>query len=85
MTRLSKTAALLALALALTAPAARAEDGAVDAATQARVEAAMTAQGYEVRKIEAEDGLIEVYAVKDGKTYEIFLDADLNVVKTNEG
>lgn len=57
-------------------------DAEMDAATRDRVTAEMTAQGYEVRKIQMEDGMIEVYAVKDGQTYELYLDKDLKVVKT---
>jgi hypothetical protein len=83
MTGLTRIAALAALALALAAPAARAEDE-VDAATQEKVTAQLTAEGYEVRKIEAEDGLIEAYVVKDGKAMSLFLDESLKVVKTEE-
>lgn len=83
MTRLTRIAALAAVALALAAPAARAEDE-VDAATQEKVTAQLTAEGYEVRKIEAEDGLIEAYVVKDGKAMSLFLDESLKVVKTEE-
>ena len=54
----------------------------IDAATKDKVTAQLTSQGYEVRKITMEDGMIEAYAVKDGKTLEVYLDADLNVVKT---
>lgn len=80
MMMLIAAAALSAAALA--APA-RADDE-VDAATQERVTAQMTAEGYEVRKIEMEDGMIEVYAVKDGHAYELYLDSDLKVVKSKE-
>ena len=46
----------------------------------------MAAQGYDVRKIEIEDGEIEVYALKDGKRLEIYLNPDLSVnrIKTND-
>ena len=83
MTRLAQIAALAALALALATPAARAEDE-VNAATQEKVTAQLTAEGYEVRKIEAEDGLIEAYVVKDGKAMSLFLGESLKVVKTEE-
>ncbi|MEN9410211.1 MAG: hypothetical protein RL216_2185 [Pseudomonadota bacterium] len=53
----------------------------VDAATKEKVTALLVAQGYDVRKIEHEDGLIEVYVVKDGKMEELFFDADLNPVE----
>ena len=44
----------------------------------------VTAEGYEVRKVTTEDGQIEVYAVKDGKTYELYLDDQFNIVKTGD-
>jgi len=53
----------------------------VDAATKEKVTALLVAQGYDVRKIEHEGGLIEVYVVKDGKMEELFFDADLNPVE----
>ncbi|MEH7829216.1 PepSY domain-containing protein [Gemmobacter denitrificans] len=68
--------------LALAAPAFASGDE-VDAATRDKATAAMTAQGYDVRKVEMDDGLIEVYAVKDGKTYELYLDADMKIVKSS--
>lgn len=69
-------------ALLLAAPAARAEnEGAVDEATTAKITADLTALGYDVRKLAMEDGGIEVYAVKDGKTCELYLGADLKVVR----
>ncbi len=78
-----KTAAIATLvALGLAVPAIASE--APDAATQAKITEDLTAQGYEVRKIDTEDGMIEVYAVKDGKMYELYLDADLKVVRTKE-
>lgn len=48
----------------------------------AEVRAALTEQGYEVRKIEMEDGNFEAYAIKDGKKFEIYLDANLKIVNT---
>lgn len=47
--------------------------------TAAEIRSRLSAEGYDVRKIEAEDGQIEVYAVRDGKRYELYLDRDLNV------
>ncbi|PZQ99476.1 MAG: PepSY domain-containing protein [Cereibacter sphaeroides] len=85
MKLLSKTALLLVAALALTAPVARAETkGEVDAATQAKITAELTAQGYEVRKIGTEDGRIEVYAIKDGKTAELYLDENLKIIPSTD-
>lgn len=55
----------------------------INPALQAKVTAQMTAQGYDVRKVQMEDGMIEVYAVKDGKTSEIYLNDKLEIVKNN--
>lgn len=83
MTRFTRmTAAVFSLSL-LAAPMAMAESE-VDAATKDKVTADLTAQGYDVRKMEMEDGMLEVYAIKDGKTLQLFLDKDLKVVKTCE-
>jgi hypothetical protein len=82
---MTNTFAHLARAAALTAVLAAGPAMAsnkVDDATKEKVTAQLTAQGYEVRKIQMENGLIEAYAVKDGKTLEVYLDADLKVVKT---
>ncbi len=38
------------------------------------VKAALTAQGFDARKGEMEDGLIEVNAVKDGHMAEVYVD-----------
>lgn len=76
-----KSTALLGL-LFVAAPMAMAEGGDVDAATEAKITELMTAQGYDVRKMEMEDGLLEVYAVKDGKTFQVFYDEKLALVKT---
>lgn len=76
-----KSVALLGLLMA-TVPMARAEGGDVDAATQAKITALMTAQGYDVRKMDVEGRMLEVYAVKDGKTYQVFYDEKLALVKT---
>jgi hypothetical protein len=42
--------------------------------TDAEIRASLTAQGYEVRKIERDDGVMEAYALRDGKRYEIYVD-----------
>lgn len=81
MTRFTTlTAAILGLSL-LAAPMAFAETE-VDGATKDKVTADLTAQGYDVRKMEMEDGMVEVYAVKDGKAVQLFLDSAMKVVKT---
>lgn len=77
------TAAVFGLSL-LAAPMAMAEEE-VDAATTEKVTAQLSAEGFEVRKLEIEDGLIEAYVVKDGATSSIFLDpTTFEVVKTEE-
>ena len=50
--------------------------------TEAAIRATLTEQGYDVRKIDVEDGMYEAYAMKDGKRFEIYLDTDLKIVKT---
>ncbi len=86
MTRFNRLSAAALLGLSLfAAPMAMASSDEIDAATRDKVTAELVAQGYDVRKMEMEDGMIEVYAVKDGKTYELYLDAALKVVKSCEG
>lgn len=82
MMSLKSTAIATLIGLGLALPVIASE--LPDAATQAKIKEQLTAQGYEVRKIDREDGMIEVYAVKDGKTYELYLDATLKVVRTKE-
>ncbi|NOZ65746.1 MAG: PepSY domain-containing protein [Alphaproteobacteria bacterium] len=42
-------------------------------------------EGYEIRKVEVEDGCYEVYAMKDGKKLEIFINPkNGNVVDTKQ-
>lgn len=42
--------------------------------TESQVRAALVDLGYDVRKIEREDGAIEAYAVKDGRKAELYVD-----------
>lgn len=44
------------------------------------VKTRLAQMGYEVRKGEMEDGKIEVYVVKDGKTAEVYVDAATGTV-----
>lgn len=81
-----KTLPLIA-ALALVAPMAHASDDGDDyrGLTQekrAQITEKLTGEGYEVRKIDMEDGEIEVYALKDGQRLEIYLNPDLTVSRT---
>ena len=41
--------------------------------TKKEVKEFILLQGYEVRKLEVEDGCYEVYAKKDGKRFELFV------------
>ena len=77
-----KRIAVFAVSLALASPALASTDGLVDKATQDKITTDLTAQGYEVRKIQMEDGMVEVYALKDGKKLELYLDAQGKIVDT---
>lgn len=83
MIRKMTAAALAALLLAV--PVAQASEGKVDAAVQEKLTAQLVAEGYEVRQFKAEDGLIEVYVVKDGDMEELWFTADLKQVAHEEG
>ncbi len=50
--------------------------------TKAQIRTQLTEQGYDVRKIKMDDGYYEAYALKDGARYEIYLDKDLKIIKT---
>lgn len=74
---------LLAAAISLPATfAAASNDGMISEDVQALIRATLTEQGYEVRQIEMEDGMIEVYALKDGQRFELYLDDAYNIVRT---
>ena len=74
---------LLAAALSLPATfAAASNDGMISEDVQAQIRATLTQQGYEVRQIEMEDGMIEVYALKDGQRFELYLNDAYNIVRT---
>lgn len=80
---------IIALSLALLAGSlvsAQAETvkvtGKPDAAVTEQITAKLAGEGYEVRKVKTEDGLYEAYALKDGEKFEVFMDSDLNIVRT---
>ncbi|WP_425102017.1 PepSY domain-containing protein [Tropicibacter sp. S64] len=77
MTRIL-TASILALSLGAGAAFASTD---LSVEQQDALRAKLTEEGYEVRKIDSEDGMIEVYALKDGARVELYLDADFNVVR----
>ncbi|PWE34304.1 PepSY domain-containing protein [Maritimibacter sp. 55A14] len=76
MTRTARIAAALAAAVTLTSPALA--SGTISAADRQTITEKLTAQGYEVRKIEMEDGEVEVYALKDGQRMELYLDENFD-------
>lgn len=76
--------AALTAALLLVAGAAFANDVPLkDPAKEAEIRAVMEKEGYDVRSVGTIDGKFEVYAIKDGKAYEIFLDQMLMITETN--
>lgn len=81
--KLFGTVALCA-AMAMAAGSALASDGTVKLTDEVRAQitSTLTEQGYEVGKIKTEDGMYEAYARKDGKKYEIYMNAAMEVVKT---
>lgn len=74
--------AALALAIALPGLAHASPDDGVPEATQSAIRAVLEAEGYEVRRVEREDGMFEAYALKDGARYEIYLNGDLEIIRT---
>lgn len=84
MIRKIAVAALALSVLTSSVALASGDEGKVDAAIQEKLTAQLVAEGYEVRQFKAEDGLIEVYVVKDGKVQELWFDADLKQVEHEE-
>lgn len=66
-------AAMLALPAGLAAASSEL-DGATLGKTADEITASLTGQGYQVRKVKPEDGMLEAYALKDGKRFEIYVD-----------
>lgn len=81
MTR-SIIAAALAAFIALPAVASDGEYDMIDDTLKAQITTLLSEQGYEVRSIETEDELIEVDVLKEGEPFEVYLDAELNIVRT---
>ncbi len=67
---------IIAAALLVAAPALAADlaPDTVLGQTEDAVRSALTELGYDVRKIEEEDGQIEAYVVKDGEMAEVYVD-----------
>lgn len=78
-------AATLSALLVLGAGAAWANDVPLDdAAKEAEIRAAMAEKGFDdVRSVGTIDGKFEVYAIKAGTAYEVFLDQSLCIVEFN--
>jgi len=75
---------ILALTLALTLGqmAHASDDARLDDAKVAEIKAALSKQGYDVRRVKTEDGMYEAYAMKDGARLEIYLNDALEIIKT---
>jgi hypothetical protein len=74
----------LSLALLLPAAAVLASETPVDESIASQIRAVLTAEGYEVTEIEAEDGIFEAEALKDGMEYEIVLNDALEIVSAEQ-
>ena len=73
------TTALLSLTLVAAPVLASSSSAALDDAKRVEITEKLKSEGYDVRKIDVEDGQIEVYALKDGKKVELYLAPDLSV------
>ncbi|GAB4266313.1 MAG: hypothetical protein Kow0013_15330 [Pararhodobacter sp.] len=75
---------ILALALTLGAPATAAlaseTHGAVTDTVRDSLTQRLVNEGYEVRRIAREDGLYEVYALRDGQRFELYFNEALEPV-----
>jgi hypothetical protein len=81
---LSKLFGTVAICATLAAGGAFASEDAVSLTddVRAQITSTLTEQGYEVGKIKTDDGMYEAYARKDGKKYEIYMNAKMEIVKT---
>ena len=75
MRKIALAAALLASALAVPASAAELTKETRLGVTAEEVKASLAALGYEVRKVETEDGKIEAYFVGQGHMGEVYVSA----------
>jgi len=75
---------IIALALAVTLGGiAQASDyDKVDPARAEEIRTMLTEQGYDVRRVKSEDGMYEAYAMKNGQRMEIYVNDDLEIVRT---
>jgi hypothetical protein len=72
--------ALITLSAAFPAFAADISKDMVLGKTADEVKVKLVEMGYQVRKTDTEDGKIEIYAVKDGKTAEVYVDPSTGMV-----
>lgn len=82
----SKLTATLILVLSLSAPAVasgyKCKSGPVSEwMSQDSILKSLVTKGYEIRKIEVEDGCYEVYVLKDGKRFEIFVNPTTGAIE----
>lgn len=79
-----KTLTALALTTAIALPSASlaaSDDVGYNQSVADQVRTMLTEQGYEVRKIDFEDGLYEAYALKNGERMEVYVNAALEIVR----
>jgi len=72
----------LALAVSLGGIAQASDYDKVDPAKAEEIKAMLTEQGYDVRRVKSEDGMYEAYAMKNGQRMEIYVNDDLEIVRT---
>jgi len=82
MIRTLATTAAVLLSLAGGAAIASSDEIKLTEEVEAQIRTSLASQGYEVGKIKTDDGLYEAYARKDGHKYEVYLNAALEIVKT---
>lgn len=84
LTRITVIAFAGALSIAAFSAVASDYAGNLSEVDQAKVKESVLAQGYELKRMEMEDGEIEVYATKDGVKYELYLDNSFNIIRTEQ-
>jgi len=82
MSRLPALALAAALLLPATAGFAAASEVNLTDEVADQIRSKLSGEGYQVGKIKTEDGLYEAYAKKEGEKLEVFLDGDLEIVRT---
>ena len=81
-TAIAGTAAIATLVLAVGSATAAVREGDYVGKNKSEVATNLQQQGYDVRKIEHEDGRLEAYALTDRNRFEIYIDPQSgNVVR----